>query len=670
MTVRAKLALMCASVVGIQLVSAAAESWLSRRAAEFYEGARDAHGEVEQLGHVEAGLVWELKGVTDLYAHPGRVGEEELVADFEHGRELVDRGLRRYRDLVQHEIQVLGEAYREEEERRHDWITKAAREFHDAARLVAASLRNGEVEPERMLALESTFRRTMALFRQNTDEERGEIAEEDETAARWAGWATTISWAAPLASALLLLVVLGLEMRGVTRSLSDLATGATRVAAGDLDAPVPVRSVDEFGQLAAAFNEMQRSLKMRIAERDLALRDARFRDLSEAAPIAIAELDRDGRPVYANRRWLELLGAGAGEQPWSDLVSEDDRERAAELQRSPGGAAQELRLRRGDQTVWVAAQCAPLGQDDDGRTILALADISAQKLAIARAEDLGRELMTVSRKAGMAEVSAGVLHNVGNVLNSINISSASVRKQLEGSHLAGLARAARLLEERRGDLADFLGSERGKLLPEYLIQAAARLAGEQAAALADVSRVEKGIQHIAAIISTQQSYAKVGDRIEHLHLSQVIEDVLSLNATSFERDELRIARHLDVDPELLADRHKIMQILMNLIGNARHALVEGAVAGERRVEITTRLTGDGRVAVEVADNGVGIAPETLARMFEHGFTTRTTGHGFGLHSSMRAAHDLGGRLSARSDGLGRGATFLLELPLCSKEQAA
>jgi two-component system NtrC family sensor kinase len=62
---------------------------------------------------------------------------------------------------------------------------------------------------------------------------------------------------------------------------------------------------------------------------------------------------------------------------------------------------------------------------------------------------------------------------------------------------------------------------------------------------------------------------------------------------------------------------------------------------------------------------VGIAPENLTRIFSHGFTTRTDGHGFGLHSAALAAQQMGGRLTAQSDGPGRGATFTLELPVAA-----
>ena len=67
--------------------------------------------------------------------------------------------------------------------------------------------------------------------------------------------------------------------------------------------------------------------------------------------------------------------------------------------------------------------------------------------------------------------------------------------------------------------------------------------------------------------------------------------------------------------------------------------------------------------MEVTDNGEGIPKENLTRIFQHGFTTKKTGHGFGLHSGSNAAREMGGSLNVRSDGTGTGATFILELPL-------
>jgi PAS domain S-box-containing protein len=395
--------------------------------------------------------------------------------------------------------------------------------------------------------------------------------------------------------------------------------------------------------------------------------------VSEAAPVAIAEVDGAGRMLYVNRRWLELTGAEAGStHPWSDLVHDDDRPRVTRLQLDGGGAPEEMRIVRGDAAVWVIAQMARLGGESADRYIVALADITAQKKAIGRAEQLSRELMTVSRKAGMAEISAGVLHNVGNVLSSVLVSATTLGELLHQSRVSGLVKATSLLEERRDDLAAFLATDRGKLVVPYLIQVADHLAGDVEDAQSDLARIVKGIEHIRVIIASQQTYAKAASLTEELRVSEVLDEVLGLNASRFDKHEVRIVRRFEADPALVTDRHRIMQILINLIGNALQAVNEvyPAASPDARstLTITMRMTPAGNLAIEVADNGVGIAPDNLGRIFEFGFTTRKEGHGFGLHSSALTARDLGGSLRVESEGLGRGATFTLELPVPAVRQ--
>jgi PAS domain S-box-containing protein len=664
MTMRRKLALTCAGVAAVQLASAVAVSSFSRRAAHHQAGSHDAHEWLEHLTQIEGSLVRELKELSDLAL---------TVPGFRRARQMLElREAQRRTEAAVARFGALAPLDREGHAREiegREIVTAETRALRaDVDQLSQANYADlGERGDDP--ALEARLHKFVGFLAPLIADEGAEVKEQDAEAARAVGWAETMAWAAPLLSGLLLLVGLSLVLRSISRPLSDLAHGATRVADGDLEQPVPVHTRDEIGSLASAFNEMQRSLKQRIAERDEALRDARFRDLSEATPIAVAELDRSGHPVYVNRRWAELTGGAASDRPWTDLVPECDRERAARLA-DEAGAAQEFRLVVGDRAVWVAAQVAPLTHADGG-TILALADITAQKEALVRAEDMSRELMAVSRKAGMAEVSAGVLHNVGNVLNSVIASTEFLRGQLQGARIANLVKATDMFEAQRADLAGFLASERGRLLPAYLVKAAGQLAQDMGAARDEIDRIQKGIEHIRAVVSTQQSYAKSAPRTERVRLSDIVDDVLRMNAASFERHDVRIARRFEVNPELVTDRHKIMQILINLISNARHALSEAnRAADERTIEIATRQTPTGGIALSVTDNGVGISAGNLLRIFEHGFTTRKAGHGFGLHSSALAANDLGAQLRVESEGVGRGSSFILELPPAAQERAA
>jgi signal transduction histidine kinase len=163
----------------------------------------------------------------------------------------------------------------------------------------------------------------------------------------------------------------------------------------------------------------------------------------------------------------------------------------------------------------------------------------------------------------------------------------------------------------------------------------------------------------------QQSYAISGGYTEVLPLEEVIEDALRMNTAAFDRHGTGVAREFDPAlPPMPVDRNKMLLILVNLIRNAKYACDEGGNADKR---VTVRTEFDGGVRISVIDNGVGIRPENLARLFEHGFTTRKNGHGFGLHSSALAAREMGGSLSVRSEGPGQGAVFTIELPLPCKQ---
>ena len=159
----------------------------------------------------------------------------------------------------------------------------------------------------------------------------------------------------------------------------------------------------------------------------------------------------------------------------------------------------------------------------------------------------------------------------------------------------------------------------------------------------------------------QQSYARGTGVVEILSVEDLVEDSIRMNAASFSRHEVNVTREISSVPPLQTDRHKVMQILVNLLSNAKHALDQSE--GDRRMTVRVTQNQEGQLEIAVMDNGTGIAPENLTRIFSHGFTTKKQGHGFGLHSGALAAKELGGTLKAHSDGPGRGATFTLTLPL-------
>ena len=257
-----------------------------------------------------------------------------------------------------------------------------------------------------------------------------------------------------------------------------------------------------------------------------------------------------------------------------------------------------------------------------------------------------------SRLAGMAEVATGVLHNVGNVLNSVNVSATLVQERLRESKLASFVKTAAVLQEHSADLGAFLTNDpRGQRIPPFLIKLAGHLAAEQEGFLKELAALTKNIEHIKEIVAMQQSYARVAGVLEPLAPVQLMEDALQLNEAALARHRIRLVREFAEVPPVLVDKHKVLQILINLIRNAKYALDQGKPE-EKRLTLGIDLAGPERVQIFVRDNGVGIAPENLTRIFGHGFTTKKEGHGFGLHSGANAAKELGGSLRAHSDGLG------------------
>lgn len=288
---------------------------------------------------------------------------------------------------------------------------------------------------------------------------------------------------------------------------------------------------------------------------------------------------------------------------------------------------------------------------------------------IAERKQAQAELVQASRVAGMAEVATGVLHNVGNVLNSVNVSANLISEKLRRSKVSHFGKAADLLRAHNTDLARFLTDDtKGRELPGYFIHLAEQFTDEHRRLAAEVESLRSYVDHIKNIVAMQQRYAKMSGVTESFSLVELLEDTLRMHSAALERHGVEIVREFEPVPEMCADKHRVLQILINIIKNAKYACSEAPNPDKR---IVLRVSGTGsHVRIAVSDNGIGIAAENLVRIFSHGFTTKKDGHGFGLHSSALAAQQMGGSLGVHSDGLGRGATFTLELPIRQTQERA
>ncbi len=323
----------------------------------------------------------------------------------------------------------------------------------------------------------------------------------------------------------------------------------------------------------------------------------------------------------------------------------------------------ELITAKGRQ-VWVRA----IGEAERnaGGTITrvqgALQDITARRQAALELEQAHTQLLAASLKADMAEFATGILHDIGNVLNSANIASFCVADSLRKSKAANLSKVVALLREHENDLGDFFtNNPKGRQVPVYLAQLAGQLAEEQAGALKELAQLQKNIEHIKEVVSRQQGLARTPGATETVNVPELVEDALRMNLSGVAQRDIEVIRDFKAVPPVRVEKHKVLQILVNLVRNAKQSC-EVSGRQEKKLGIHTTRDND-HVRISVSDNGVGIPPENLARIFSHGFTTKKDGHGFGLHSCALAAAEMGGTLTTHSDGIGRGATFTLELPI-------
>lgn len=294
-------------------------------------------------------------------------------------------------------------------------------------------------------------------------------------------------------------------------------------------------------------------------------------------------------------------------------------------------------------------------------------DVTEQVRQEARRLELQLQLQEASRQAGMAEVATGVLHSVGNVLNSLGVSAAMLSSRLGESRVVNVRRAARLLSEQAPAFGEFFAHDpRGREFPGYLHQLGEHLERENRELYEEARTIAAHVEHIGNIVAAQQTYARHGGVLEALDVAELIEHAIVLHFPP--GSEFTVRRDYRPIGRVMTDRHKVLQILANLLSNARHAMRERA-QGPKLLFVRLHRAPPGSFQIDVEDTGVGISEDAKGKLFEFGFTTKKNGHGFGLHSSANLAREMGGELSAHSEGTGRGARFSLRLPMAALDEA-
>ncbi len=555
----------------------------------------------------------------------------------------------------------------------------------------------------------------------------------------------------------------------LTRPIVHLTDSATALAAGELNVRAPIRSRDETGSLAKAFNYMAERLVARIRfETAVADISSRFLSMEMTANIEDAITDtlttigeiidvertyilwsedlqtpttllqwyRDGgEPLtfsssqpYGGIQWMLKRTAeqhyvaiedtaALRTQGREELTSWTDSGASATLcvaVRSQGqmrgligcdmlGAhrrwqdVEQRMLQMVGELIWAAQErynnhqaridaenaLQSINEELEARVWRRTRELSETnahlEAEIRTKEALQRErarmltqIVESARQAGMAEIAANVLHNVGNVATSAVVSVGSLRDAISSSSMKQLDKVAHLIKKQGDDFANFVANDpRGSRLPQYLLMLFEAIANERSQIITDMESLEQTMDHIVAIIRNQQSKVNDSQFITQEDCGTIVEDALRFHRARIA--ELGIILHCDLaqTTTLSVDKHKVLQILDNLIDNACSAIANSRAANPNGGDVTTQpdalwvsLFRDDRcLRIQVRDSGPGISQEIQARMFTRGYTTKADGSGLGLHISAVAAQEMGGKLTVHSEGLGTGATFTLELPL-------
>ncbi len=461
------------------------------------------------------------------------------------------------------------------------------------------------------------------------------------------------------------------------------------------------RSDDEVGHLVETFNNMlseiqkrdealsqgQADLEANVAARtsqlhgevlerrqtEEALKDSelRYRNLFENNPMPMFVMDLETLDFVAvNNAAVRHYGYGHSEFLLLSLpaITKDAEplavERAFRTSQKSFDAGEWRHKKRNGEIIEVELTAHAIVFAGKVTKIVLANDVTERNKAQRQLDEMHKKLVEASRAAGMAEVATGVLHNVGNVLNSVNVSANVLADSVRKSKAASIRKVADLLDANKADLpAFFSAGGKGQMVPGYLVTLAQQIDVEQQGRLSEIEQLTKNIAHIKDIVAMQQDYAKVTDVKEDCAPRTLLDEALSMAGPELQRCSVNVELACPTTlPQVSVDRHKVMQILINLITNARQAMEE-TPATDRRLSIVAAPSESGHVGIAIRDSGCGIAQENITRVFNHGFTTKTTGHGFGLHSAANAATEIGGSLTGTSEGPGKGATFVLRLPL-------
>lgn len=330
-----------------------------------------------------------------------------------------------------------------------------------------------------------------------------------------------------------------------------------------------------------------------------------------------------------------------------------------------GEAESVHRVVLGTETRWVQIRYRRFLNENNIQTDIiggTLTDITKQKEAELRLADLNAKLIATAKRAGMAEIATSVLHNIGNVLNSLSVSSEIINNIIFNTKISNLMNISELMKEHKDNLGHYLTMDpKGKLIPAYLESLAMYWIEEKKDLNLNLSSLNTHIQHIKEIVAKQQSLTGKFGVVQPVLFSDLLDDAVSIVFSGIENKGAKIHRNYQYFNKVLVDKVSYLEILINLIGNAKDSL-EVSNQVEKQIILSIELKSPDTLTITIEDNGSGIAPENFQKLFNYGFTTKRMGSGIGLHASILSIREMGGDIKAYSEGVGKGAKFVLEIP--------
>ncbi len=288
-----------------------------------------------------------------------------------------------------------------------------------------------------------------------------------------------------------------------------------------------------------------------------------------------------------------------------------------------------------------------------------------RKQLLAEQQQLRRQLGEAAYKTEMADVASTVLHNVGNVLTSVSVAANMVEAVVDQSSVTLVNRISEMIKNHEDDLGKYLTEDpKGKRIPPSLEKLGAHLIKEQQTILKEMKGLVRNICHMKEIIASHQTMAKSVGQVEYVALVDVLSHAMELSFQPGDTTWITIHRDYQDVPAVLVDHHQLLQILVNLLRNAKQAMRQQARdCHDLKLRVNYQNGDEAFVVMTIQDSGIGIAPEHLSKMFTRGFTTKQDGNGIGLHSSIMAIQNMGGEMHVLSDGIGKGAMFTLTFPV-------